>query len=90
MSSDNAERQQIEETKAQEQRLEKFVRQNESAEYILDDKTNELCRTLSDGRQNCLKLSLDQKEMFSMMQKLNFFCTLPLEPEKTHIICKKV
>ncbi|KAK9720542.1 hypothetical protein K7432_004086 [Basidiobolus ranarum] len=90
MNSDQEQQQSIQERKNQEQRLEKFVKQNESAEYLLDDKSNELCRTLPDGKQNCLKLSLDQKEMFSMMQKLNFFCTLPLEPEKTHIICKRI
>ena len=30
------------------------------------------------------------KSLFSTMQSLNFFCTLPQDPSKTHINCQRI
>lgn len=35
-------------------------------------------------------LHLTAKDLFAMMQRLNFFCQLPHNPTKTHIVCEKI
>lgn len=35
-------------------------------------------------------LSFLATQMFSQMQKLGFFCALPMDPTKTHMECKHV
>ncbi|CAG8534827.1 6418_t:CDS:2 [Funneliformis mosseae] len=63
--------------------LEKFVREDDSAKYVIDPK-NVLCRTKNDAvKVNCIKLNeLDEKEIFAHMQNLGFYCALSQDPNK--------
>ncbi|ORX82795.1 hypothetical protein K493DRAFT_320380 [Basidiobolus meristosporus CBS 931.73] len=74
---------------SEEERLVQFVEANKSAEYILDAHNNTMCRTTPEGQLKCIQLNLEQKEMFSLIQKLDFFCQLSSDPNKTHMICQK-
>ncbi|PWN22380.1 hypothetical protein BCV69DRAFT_281382 [Microstroma glucosiphilum] len=49
-----------------------------------------LCRILPDGRQQCMDVALESKDLFAAMQSLNFFCQLPQDPAKTHINCEPI
>ncbi|CAO3702199.1 unnamed protein product [Rhizopus stolonifer] len=71
-------------------RLESFVKAAPGNEYTIDQKEQELCRKNSNGQEECLKLSLDYTQMFSEMQKLGFFCALPMDPKKTFMECRRV
>ncbi|KAI8342608.1 hypothetical protein BC941DRAFT_413283 [Chlamydoabsidia padenii] len=71
-------------------RLDKFVEKAPGAFYTIDEKGNELCRQLGDGQQDCIKLKLEYTEMFSQMQKLGFFCALPMDPTQVHMECRRI
>ncbi|KAJ1954960.1 hypothetical protein IWQ62_005637 [Dispira parvispora] len=72
------------------QALTDFVKEDPNSLYTLDGQGGLVCRTTANGRRDCLRVKLDQKSMFTLMQKLDFFCTLPIDPEHTHLECKKV
>ncbi|CAI2171786.1 4884_t:CDS:2 [Funneliformis geosporum] len=63
--------------------LEKFVREDDSAKYVIDPK-NVLCRTKDDAvKVSCVKLNeLDEKEIFAHMQNLGFYCALSQDPNQ--------
>ncbi|KDN52474.1 hypothetical protein K437DRAFT_254256 [Tilletiaria anomala UBC 951] len=42
------------------------------------------------GQMDCVDIALEAKDLFATMQQLNFFCQLPQDPSKTHIICEKI
>ena len=71
--------------------LENFVREDDSAKYIIDPK-NVICRKKDNvDKVSCVKLNeLDEKEIFSHMQKLGFYCALAQDPNQFGIECKKV
>ncbi|RIA87674.1 hypothetical protein C1645_776745 [Glomus cerebriforme] len=71
--------------------LEKFVREDDSANYVIDPK-NVICRKNDNSdKVSCVKLNeLDEKEIFSQMQKLGFFCALAQDPNQFGIECKKI
>ncbi|KAI9280721.1 hypothetical protein BY458DRAFT_500168 [Sporodiniella umbellata] len=71
-------------------RLDTFVNAAPGREYTIDQKNQELCRLGPEGQQDCVKLNLDYTQMFSEMQKLGFFCALPMDPKKTHMECRRV
>ncbi|KAG0748057.1 hypothetical protein G6F57_006348 [Rhizopus arrhizus] len=71
-------------------RLDSFVKIAPAAGYTIDQKEQELCREGSNGQQECIKLNLEYTQMFSEMQKLGFFCALPMDPKKTFMECRKV
>ncbi|KAL1921634.1 uncharacterized protein VTP21DRAFT_10276 [Calcarisporiella thermophila] len=84
---------------AEVERLERFVREDTAAEYVIDPQftpnpneknKGEVCRRLSNGQTRCLRMELDPREMFSQMQRLGFFCALPLDPSQTHMECRRV
>ncbi|KAJ1034796.1 hypothetical protein NDA13_001050 [Ustilago tritici] len=51
---------------------------------------SQLCAKLPDGRMSCTEIALEAKSLFSTMQSLDFFCTLPHDPAKTHINCQRI
>jgi hypothetical protein len=71
--------------------LEKFVREDDSAKYVIDPK-NVVCRRNDKAdKVSCLKLKeLDEKEIFSQMQKLGFYCALTQDPNRIEMECNKV
>ncbi|KAI8339875.1 hypothetical protein BC941DRAFT_418801 [Chlamydoabsidia padenii] len=71
-------------------RLEKFVGKAPGGFYTIDQKENELCHQLGNGQKDCVKLKLEYTEMFSEMQKLGFFCALPMDPTQIHMECRRV
>ncbi|KAI7876176.1 hypothetical protein K492DRAFT_198674 [Lichtheimia hyalospora FSU 10163] len=71
-------------------RLNKFVDAAPQYSYNIDQYRGQICRQLPGGQEECLKLSLEYTEMFSQMQKLGFFCALPMDPKKTHMECTRV
>lgn len=62
--------------------------QDPSATYTLDGErtktVSELCKRLPNGGLSCLKLDIASRELFAIMQKLDYFCTLPQDPSKTY------
>ncbi|CAB4406202.1 unnamed protein product [Rhizophagus irregularis] len=71
--------------------LENFVREDDSAKYVIDPK-NVVCRKNDNAdKVSCLKLNeLDEKEIFSQMQKLGFYCALAQDPNNIGLECNKV
>ncbi|KAJ1024941.1 hypothetical protein NDA18_004227 [Ustilago nuda] len=71
-----------------------FVQQTGAAIFTLDGERgsgrSQLCAKLPDGRMNCTEIALEAKSLFSTMQSLDFFCTLPHDPAKTHINCQRI
>ncbi|KAM3582083.1 hypothetical protein VKS41_005513 [Umbelopsis sp. WA50703] len=72
------------------QRLDQFVQQAPAAYYNIDQDKQRICRQLPNGQEKCVELNLEATQMFSQMQKLGFFCALPMDPKKTHMECKHV
>ncbi|KAI8885759.1 hypothetical protein K501DRAFT_215228 [Backusella circina FSU 941] len=70
-------------------RLDEFVNKAPGSEYTIDQKEQTLCRGVN-GQRECVKLNLEYTEMFSQMQKLGFFCALPMDPTETYMECKRV
>ncbi|KAI8070975.1 hypothetical protein BC940DRAFT_235235 [Gongronella butleri] len=71
-------------------KIDSFVEKEPSADYTIDQKNQELCRQLGGSQQDCIKLNLEYTEMFSQMQKLGFFCALPMDPTLTYLECRRV
>ncbi|KAJ1911352.1 hypothetical protein IWQ60_010180 [Tieghemiomyces parasiticus] len=67
-----------------------FVKEEPNLDYTVDAKSDLVCRNLPNGQRSCIKVHLDQKEMFSVMQKLDFFCSLPIDPTQTYLECRKI
>ncbi|KAI5827944.1 hypothetical protein K523DRAFT_277834 [Schizophyllum commune Tattone D] len=67
--------------------LNKFVGQDPNAMYTFDAPAGvpraELCRG-----KNCVTLDLYSTKMFECMQKLGFYCALPMDPGRTHMECR--
>ncbi|KAI9227544.1 MAG: hypothetical protein DHS80DRAFT_17057 [Piptocephalis tieghemiana] len=42
------------------------------------------------NHQTCVRLGLNQKEMFESMQTLGFFCQVPSNPHQLHLECRKI
>lgn len=71
-------------------RIDNFVKMAPGKEYTIDQKEQELCRDGLNGQRECVKLNLEYTQMFSQMQKLGFFCALPMDPTKTYMECYRV
>src|ERR1043166_3551069 len=71
--------------------LENFVREDDSAKYVIEPK-NVICRKDEKAdKVSCVKLNeLDEKDIFSQMQKLGFYCALSQDPYQSGMECKKV
>ncbi|KAI9287487.1 hypothetical protein BC943DRAFT_274522 [Umbelopsis sp. AD052] len=77
-------------TEVEIQRLDEFVKQAPIGDYNIDQEKQRICHQLGSGQEKCVQLNLEATEMFSQMQKLGFFCALPMDPTKTHMECKHV
>ncbi|KAI7866196.1 hypothetical protein BDF14DRAFT_1728840 [Spinellus fusiger] len=71
-------------------RLNQFVEKAPQNNYNIDQYKNQLCRQIPGKQEECLKLNLEFVQMFGEMQKLGFFCALPMDPKKTHMECQRV
>ncbi|KAI7904542.1 uncharacterized protein BX663DRAFT_502737 [Cokeromyces recurvatus] len=71
-------------------RLDTFVNAAPGNEYTIDQKEQTLCRQSLTGEKECVKLKLDYTQMFSQMQKLGFYCALPMDPTETYMECRRV
>jgi hypothetical protein len=50
-----------------------------------------ICRIEPNGQKTCVKfLTLEAKQMFTIMQEQGFFCTLSLDPKETALECRRV
>ncbi|KAG0174118.1 hypothetical protein DFQ28_002758 [Apophysomyces sp. BC1034] len=72
------------------ERLNKFVDVAPQNDYNIDQNSQTLCRQLSNGQEQCVKINLEYAQMFSQMQKLGFFCALPMDPTETHMECRRI
>ncbi|KXN72417.1 hypothetical protein CONCODRAFT_77786 [Conidiobolus coronatus NRRL 28638] len=77
------------------QKIEKFVNQAPEANYIIDDDQLAICRARAAGEDRasnepCVHLGVSQKEMFTAMQDLGFYCALPSDPTETYFKCQKI
>ncbi|KAI8090028.1 uncharacterized protein BX664DRAFT_281426 [Halteromyces radiatus] len=77
-------------TETELKRIDSFVEKVPAGFYTIDQKERELCRQLGGNQQDCIKLNLEYSEMFSQMQKLGFFCALPMDPTLTYMECRRV
>ncbi|KAF9939670.1 hypothetical protein BGZ65_009810 [Modicella reniformis] len=51
----------------------------------------EICRVEPNGQKSCVKfLTLEAKQMFTLLQDQGLFCTMCLDPNKTTLECKRV
>ncbi|KAN0061450.1 hypothetical protein ACQY0O_006297 [Thecaphora frezii] len=71
-----------------------FVHNSAASTFVLDGERGSgksvLCAKEANGRLNCTEIALEARHLFSTMQSLDFFCTLPQDPAKTHINCEKI
>ncbi|KAG5716292.1 hypothetical protein E4T56_gene10627 [Termitomyces sp. T112] len=71
--------------------LKSFVAHNPAAEYAFDGErdtqVSEICRKGASPK-DCITLQMNSRDLFKAMQDLGFFCSVPIDPERTHINCK--
>ncbi|KAF9036694.1 hypothetical protein BJ165DRAFT_1532801 [Panaeolus papilionaceus] len=76
----------------QKEALKEFVRQDPNSDYTFDSQQgsqeSELCRGKDRDSEECLKLRMTSTDMFKAMQDQGFFCSLPIDPERTYMECK--
>ncbi|KAI8979452.1 hypothetical protein BDF20DRAFT_869581 [Mycotypha africana] len=72
------------------ERIDQFVSKAPGSSYTIDQKEQTLCREGLNGQRDCVKLNLEYTQMFSQMQKLGFFCALPMDPTETYMECRRV
>ncbi|KAF9437141.1 hypothetical protein BGZ76_001851 [Entomortierella beljakovae] len=76
---------------SEKQKLLEFTKPN--SEYLVEPLgTNKgICRIEPNGQKTCVKfLTLEAKQMFSIMQDQGFFCTMSLDPKETALECRRV
>ncbi|KIM57600.1 hypothetical protein SCLCIDRAFT_130116, partial [Scleroderma citrinum Foug A] len=69
-----------------------------SAVYTFDGERgaprSELCREApsvrQDKRKDCVVLDMYSTQLFEAMQKYGFYCALPSDPTRTHMVCRKI
>ncbi|KAI5956903.1 hypothetical protein KGF54_000522 [Candida jiufengensis] len=55
-----------------------------------DLKKSIICTSNNDGGKTCLKLQMNSIELFKIMQKNEFFCSLPNDVDATYFECRKI
>lgn len=55
-----------------------------------DSKDSIICTNNSDGGKTCLKLKINSIELFKIMQKKEYFCSLPDAIDATYFECRKI
>jgi hypothetical protein len=76
---------------SEKNKLTEFTRPN-TTYFVEPLGTNKgICRIEPNGQKNCIKfLTLEAKQMFTIMQEQGFFCTMSLDPKETALECKRV
>ncbi|TEB35969.1 hypothetical protein FA13DRAFT_1209860 [Coprinellus micaceus] len=76
----------------EEDRLKSFVNLQPKGPYAFDSerdaKVSELCRGSGMNEKDCIKLQMSSRRLFKAMQDQGFYCALPMEPGRTHMVCK--
>ncbi|KIJ60648.1 hypothetical protein HYDPIDRAFT_116947 [Hydnomerulius pinastri MD-312] len=79
--------------------LHSFISENQQAQYTFDSERgssySELCREGGEKGRQCIshhiaQLKMSSTELFEAMQGFGFFCALPSDPSRTHMVCNKV
>lgn len=55
-----------------------------------DSKDCIICTSNADGGKTCLKLKINSIELFKIMQKKEYFCSLPDAIDATYFECRKI
>ncbi|CAD1813539.1 hypothetical protein FOB58_005301 [Candida parapsilosis] len=55
-----------------------------------DIKESIICTSNRDGGKTCLKLKINSIELFKIMQKHEYFCSLPNDINATYFECRKI
>lgn len=55
-----------------------------------DIKESIICTANRDGGKTCLKLKINSIELFKIMQKHEYFCSLPTDINATYFECRKI
>ncbi|KAI5959217.1 hypothetical protein KGF57_002155 [Candida theae] len=55
-----------------------------------DTKESIICTSNRDGGKTCLKLQINSIELFKIMQKHEYFCSLPNDINATYFECRKI
>ena len=78
---------------AAEAALTAFVEKDLNAKYTFDGERGQpqskICRESRNARE-CIKLHMYSTRMFEIMQKRGFYCALPMDPNRTHMVCTKI
>ncbi|EIW85404.1 hypothetical protein CONPUDRAFT_150216 [Coniophora puteana RWD-64-598 SS2] len=79
--------------KEAEAALNAFVDKDLNARYTFDGERgqpqSEICRE-SRNQRECIALQMYSTKMFEVMQKRGFYCALPMDPNRTHMVCTKI
>jgi len=74
-----------------EAQLDAFIAKAPANQYTFDSEKDsprsEICRVLGKNSKECMILQMNSKKLFEAMQDHGFFCTLPLDPARTHMEC---
>ncbi|KAM0787249.1 hypothetical protein ACM66B_006485 [Microbotryomycetes sp. NB124-2] len=73
-----------------------FVAQAPNSTYSLNEPQGkgvavvDVCRTAGPGDKTCVQIHQEVTQVFAVMQRLGFFCQLPIDPTHTEIECLKI
>jgi len=74
--------------------LKEFIKDDPLSQYTFDSERgsseSELCREDTPNGRECIKLRMDAKKLFEAMQDQGFFCSLPMDPERTYMQCRPI
>ncbi|KAK4053318.1 hypothetical protein OIO90_003930 [Microbotryomycetes sp. JL221] len=57
---------------------------------VTHDFKTDVCRTAGPGEKTCVEVHHEVTQVFAVMQRLGFFCQLPIDPTHTEIECLKI
>ncbi|KAK9896226.1 hypothetical protein P389DRAFT_196328 [Cystobasidium minutum MCA 4210] len=55
-----------------------------------DATESDLCRKIPGGGLNCTKILGSTTALFAAIQKMGYFCTMPVDPTSTEIHCTRI
>lgn len=62
-------------------------RQPENRQRVGDNTTGEQGKS---RQKDCLALEMYSTQLFAAMQNYGFYCALPSDPSRTHMVCRKL
>lgn len=78
-----------------ESSIAEFVNVRPNNMFVIDGerdiKESIICtNNTQDGGKTCLKMKINNVELFTIMQKMEYFCSLPNDVDATYFECRKI